>query len=105
MPSGSAPEAGAAGATPVAYVRPSYVAWADLLRRIFAIDILACPDCGGRLRLLATIEDRAVVEKILTHLGLPADPPCPSPARTPEWLPGVRRAADHEHDAGGHWAA
>jgi hypothetical protein len=70
----------------------------------FAIDVLACPDCGGRLRLLATIEERAVVEKILTHLGLPADPPCPSPARTPEWLPDVRRAADHEHDAGGHWA-
>ena len=54
--------------------------------------------------MLATIEDRAVVEKILTHLGLSADPPCPSPARTTEWLPGVRRAADHEHDAGGHWA-
>jgi hypothetical protein len=87
--------------TPVAYVRPSYFAWADLLRRVFAIDILACPDCGGRLRLLATIEERAVVEKILTHLGLPADPPCPSPARTPEWLPGVRDRADH---AGGHWA-
>ena len=45
---------------------------------------------------LATIEARAVVEKILTHLGLPADPPCPSPARTPEWLPGVRGAADHD---------
>jgi hypothetical protein len=70
---------------------------------VFALDILACPDCGGRRRLLATIEDRAVVEKILTHLGLPADPPRPSPARTPAWLPGVRGAADHEHDAGGHW--
>jgi len=54
--------------------------------------------------LLATIEDRAVVEKILTHLGLPVDPRCPSPARTPEWLPGVRDRGDHEHDAGGHWA-
>ena len=53
--SGSAPEA---GGTPVAYVRPSYVAWADLLRRVFAFDILACPDCGGRLRLLATIAPR-----------------------------------------------
>ena len=86
----------------MAYVRPSYFAWADLLRRVFAIDILACPDCGGRLRLLATIADRAVVEKILTHLGLPADRPCPSPARTPAWLPGVRdRADDADH---GHWA-
>jgi hypothetical protein len=98
--SGSAPEV---GATPVAYVRPLYFAWADLLRRVFAIDVLACPNCGGRLRLLATIEDRAVVEKILTHLGLPVDPPQPSAARTPEWLPGVRDAADHER-AGGHWA-
>ena len=62
----------------------------NLLRRVFALDILACPDCGGRLRLLATIEDRAVVEKILTHLGLPVDLPQPSAARTPAWLPGVR---------------
>jgi hypothetical protein len=83
-------------------VRPRYFAWADLLRRVFAIDVLACP-CGGRLRLLATIEERTVVEKILTHLGLPVEPPRPSPARTPAWLPGVR-GADHEHDAGGHWA-
>ena len=99
--SGSAPEA---GAPPVAYVRPSYFAWADSLRRVFAIDVLAGPACGGRLRLLATIEDRAVVETILTHLGLPADPPRPSAARTPAWLPGVRGAADDEPAAGGHWA-
>ena len=69
-----------------------------------AVDILACPDCGGRLRLLATIEDRAVVERILTHLGLPVDLPRPSAARTPEWLPGVREAADHQDDTGGQWA-
>jgi len=45
-----------------------------------------------------------VVEKILTHLGLPVDLPQPSAARTPEWLPGVRAAADHADHAGGHWA-
>ena len=45
-----------------------------------------------------------MVEKILTHLGLPVDPPCPSPAHTPAWLPGVRERADHEPAAGGHWA-
>ena len=44
-----------------------------------------------------------MVETILTHLGLPADPPQPSAARTPAWLPGVRHAVDHEL-AGGHWA-
>jgi hypothetical protein len=100
---GSPGAAAEAAAPPAAYVRPRHFAWADLLRRVFAFDVLACPDCGGRLRLLATIEERAVVEKILTHLGLAADPPCPSPARTPAWLPGVRAAADHEDHAGGHW--
>ncbi len=97
----TAPEA---GATPAAYVRPRYVAWADLLRRVFACDVLACLDCGGRLRLLATLADRAVVEKILTHLGLPVDLPQPAAARTPAWLPGVRAAADHADPAGAHWA-
>jgi hypothetical protein len=101
---GAAPAPEVEATPPAAYVRRRYFAWADLLRRVFAVDILACPDCGGRLRLLATIEDRAVVEKILTHLGLPVDLPQPSAARTPEWLPGVREAADHEHDGGGHWA-
>jgi uncharacterized protein YbaR (Trm112 family) len=58
------------------------------LRRVFELDILACPDCGGRLRLVATIEQRAPIEKILTHLGLPVDLPTQTPARSPAWLPG-----------------
>jgi hypothetical protein len=37
---------------------------------------------------VATIEERGVVEKILSHLGLPVDLPSPTPARSPEWLPG-----------------
>jgi len=45
-----------------AYVRPRHFAWADLLRRTFSIDILACPDCGGRLRLLATIAPRYALQ-------------------------------------------
>jgi hypothetical protein len=35
--------------------RPRRLAWAELLRRVFAVDVLACPRCGGRMRLLATI--------------------------------------------------
>jgi hypothetical protein len=58
------------------------------------VDILACPDCGGRLRFVATIEDRAVIEKILRHLELPIDPPAAAPARRADWLPGFEPAAD-----------
>src|SRR5438477_576007 len=57
-------------------------AWADLLRRVFAIDVLTCA-CGGRLRLIATIEDPLVVQRILRHLGLPTEPPGLYPARPP----------------------
>jgi len=31
---------------------PSYRPWAKLLGRTFAVDILACPKCHGRMRLL-----------------------------------------------------
>ena len=53
------------------------------MRRVFAIDVLACGTCGGRLRFLATIEDAATVTKILAHLGLPTERPVPLPARAP----------------------
>jgi len=42
---------------------------------------LACAGCGGRLRLLATIEDPTTVTKILAHLDLPTEGPVPIPAR------------------------
>jgi hypothetical protein len=38
---------------------------------------------GGRLRLVATIDQRAVVDRILRHLGLPTDLSVPHPARAP----------------------
>jgi hypothetical protein len=76
------------------YVRPKYVTWASLLERAFAIDILACPDCGGRLRLISTITDSSVIEKILHHLGLPTETARPMPAKFAGWLPGVEPAAD-----------
>ncbi len=76
-------------APPLRDIRPRHVAWAELLRRTFAIDVLACPHCGGRLRLLATIAAPAVLATILAHLKLPMAPPDPAPARVPDWLPGL----------------
>ena len=39
------------------------------------LDVLDCPRCGDRMRLVAAIEDPAVAARILEHLGLPARPP------------------------------
>jgi hypothetical protein len=57
--------------------------WAALMRRTFGFDVLACSRCGERLRLVALIEDAAVVGRILRHLGLPDTIPTPRPARAP----------------------
>jgi hypothetical protein len=75
-----------------------HFAWADLLRRTFQIDILAC-ECGGRLRLLATIEEPAVVKRILKQLDLPIETPSPAPARSPPWLPGFAHTTADEYPA------
>ena len=32
------------------------------MQRAFGLDVLACPCCGGRLRLVATISDPRVAE-------------------------------------------
>jgi hypothetical protein len=45
----------------------------------YGIDVLACARCGGRMRVVATIEDPVVIRKILTHLGLPTAAPAPRP--------------------------
>ena len=41
------------------------------MRRTFGLDVLACPRCGGRLRLIALIEQVSVIQRILPHLGVP----------------------------------
>ena len=46
------------------------MSWAQLLKRVFAIDITTCPQCGGPLTILAAIEEPAVIAKILSAPGL-----------------------------------
>lgn len=60
---------------------PARMSWARLLKRVFDIDIEHCPHCGGRLKIIAAIEDPPVIAKILTHLNLPARAPPRSPAQ------------------------
>jgi hypothetical protein len=76
-------EVPAAVQTRGARARPRYRSWAELMRRTFAADVLGCPRCGGRMVVLATIEEPAVIRRILAHLGLSTEPGEPAPARAP----------------------
>jgi len=60
--------------------------WAELLKRVFAVDALHCDRCGGRREVLAMVTDGAVVRAILKCLGLPTAAPVVHPARGPPEL-------------------
>jgi hypothetical protein len=42
--------------------------WARRLKRVFNIEIETCSECGGEVRIIASVEDPAVIQKILAHL-------------------------------------
>ncbi len=60
---------------------PARMGWARLLKRVFDIDLEHCPQCGGDMKIVAAIEEPAVIVRILTHLGLPARAPPRSAAQ------------------------
>jgi len=66
-------------------VRSRRLAWAELLRRVFAVDVLECPRCGGRMRLLGAIQPPDVTQAILDCLELPSRaPPTAAAVRDPD---------------------
>ena len=72
-----------------------------LIKRLYEIDPLACPECGGQMKVVAFLEPRApeqrwsgdVIEKILRHCGLW----CPAAARAPP--AGDLRVHDPDSDS------
>lgn len=61
--------------------RRASMSWAQRLKRVFGIDIETCPVCGGAMRIIACVEDPAVVENLLAHLD--AKTPAAQAARPP----------------------
>jgi hypothetical protein len=54
--------------------------WAERMRRVFALDVLECPRCLGRMKILAAIHSPDALRKILDCLGLPSRAPPVEPA-------------------------
>ena len=51
--------------------------WAALIKKVYEVDPLKCPKCGGQMRIISFIEkkDQAdIIEKILKHCGLWMEP-------------------------------
>jgi len=52
--------------------RPSF---AELMSRVFGIDLLECPRCHSRMQVIAYIQDRHAIRKILESLKMSTAPP------------------------------
>ncbi len=60
--------------------------WARRLKRVFGIEIEQCARCGGRLQVIASIEEPELIERILAHRrerGEEATPMASHGARAP----------------------
>jgi hypothetical protein len=70
-------------------------AWADLLQRVFEVDALRCPACGGRMRILSAIMEPDVARRILECLHMPSRaPPLGEPRGVPAELPREETTSD-----------
>lgn len=77
------PAASPAEAEDPIHRRAARYAWALLLARIYEAFPLACPRCGGEMRIVAFITEGVAVRDILAHLGEATSPPRLMPARGP----------------------
>lgn len=75
----------------------TYRPWAELLARTFSIDVLQCPNCKGRMKLLAVLKDAKEIRRYLAAVGELVDVPHRAPSRGPPWWKStvLRRKALH----------
>ena len=69
--------------------RNGYRPWAALLARTFGIDVLECPTCNGRMKLVALLTEPGEVRRFLRSIGEPTDVPARSPSRGPPYWKSV----------------
>ena len=56
-----------------AYRKLARMRWAALIKRVWEVNPLVCPKCGGTMKIVGFIEKRDqadVIERILKHCGL-----------------------------------
>ncbi len=41
--------------------------WVGMIRKVYEVDLLLCPSCGGRIRILPFIEEPKTIDRIIYH--------------------------------------
>jgi hypothetical protein len=70
--------------------RERRLSWAELMTRVFEQDVLKCPKCGGRAKVVSIITQPGVIAAILACLGLSVRAQPIAPARRGNFVLGER---------------
>jgi len=52
-----------------------------MIRKVYEVDPLCCPPCGGQMRIISFIEEPKIIDKIIAHLELTFEAEWPPPPR------------------------
>jgi hypothetical protein len=44
--------------------------WRELIKKVYEVDPLICPNCGSQMKVIAFITNYEVIDKIIHHLGV-----------------------------------
>jgi hypothetical protein len=69
--------------------------WAEIIRKVYEVDPLICPGCGGRMKVIAFLTEHAVVDRIIGHLKLTFAAEKPPPAHIFEEVALMAAASRH----------
>jgi len=71
--------------------------WAEMIRKVYEVDPLVCPQCGGTMKVIAFLTDFSVVDRIINHLKLTfvADKPPPPHLVYQELLVAAEPSAEY----------
>jgi hypothetical protein len=71
--------------------------WAEMIRKVYEVDPMVCPQCGSRMKVISFLTDYAVVDRIIDHLKLTfiADKPPPPQLAYQEYLIAAESSAEY----------
>jgi hypothetical protein len=71
--------------------------WAEMIRKVYEVDPMVCPRCGGQMKVISFLTDYAVVDRIIGHLNLTfvAERPPPAHLAYQEVLMAAESSAEY----------
>jgi hypothetical protein len=71
--------------------------WFAMIRKIYELDPLLCPQCGGTMKIIAFLTDYAVMDRIISNIKLTfiAEKPPPPCIACQELLMAAENSAEY----------